>query len=172
MRFQTIWVLSLFIAVGCSPSQVAAPLAPSSPAPPSSSASQVTIRADIRSLETDRLIAACPTDSAPYAFAESRDHQVQICSQEYDPWLPKYYIGQAKGQVQDQAQTGQSLLRITSSSPEEARQLIFRNAGYTYSLHRGGIRPEQRNAYLQISTPDGKQYQEVLLYLYEIRPPR
>ena len=90
---------------------------------------QVTLRADIRNLETSRLIAACPTDSAPYAFAESNHYQIQICSQEYDPWQPKYYIGQSK--------TDQGSLNITSTNPDEARQLIFKNAGYTYRLRRG-----------------------------------
>lgn len=126
---------------------------------------QVTIRDDIRNLELDRLITDCPTDSSPYAFAESTNYRVQICSQEYDPWLPKYYIGVAKDSSGE--------LKITNTDAAEARQLIFKNAGYTYLIDRDGARPEQLNAYLEVHRPDGSNYAEALLYLYENnRPPR
>ncbi len=124
---------------------------------------KVTIRNDIRSLDVSQLIADCPADSAPYAFAESTNYRVQICSQEYDPWQPKYYIGQAKD--------GSGELRITSDRPEEARQLIFKSQGYTYILYRDGRRPELINAYLEVYTPNGKNYAEALWYLYEATRP-
>lgn len=146
---------------------------PTAPLP----AASITIRADIRTLEIDRLIADCPADSAPYAFAESAHYQVQICSQEYDPWQPKYYIGQSKAGQSGAGQSGagQGSLRITSTNPDEARQLIFKNAGYTYILYRGGdssARSEQGNAYLRVYAPNGEQSAEALLYLYEAGPPR
>lgn len=126
---------------------------------PLPSTGQVTIRNSIRNLDLSQLIAECPPDSAPYAFAESTNYRVQICSQEYDPWQPKYYIGQAKD--------GSGELRITSSNPETARQLIFEHSGYTYAIYRDGARPELLNAYLQVFTPSGENYAEALLYLYE-----
>lgn len=126
---------------------------------PLPSTGRVTIRDSIRNLDLSQLIAECPADSAPYAFAESTNYRVQICSQEYDPWLPKYYIGQAKD--------GSGELRITSSDLDEARQLIFRHEGYTYIIYRDGARPEQVNAYLEVYTPNGENYAEALLYLYE-----
>lgn len=120
---------------------------------------QVTIRRDIRMLDHNQLIADCPTDTAPYAFAESTNYFIQICSAEFDPWLPKYYIGQAKD--------GSGILRITNTDLTTARQLIFRNDGYTYTLHHNGARPDLTNAYLEVYTPDGTGYGEALLYLYE-----
>jgi CMP-N-acetylneuraminic acid synthetase len=132
---------------------------------PLPSTGQVTIRDDIRNLELDQLITNCPTDSSPYAFAESTNYRVQICSQEYDPWLPKYYIGVAKDSSGE--------LKITNTDAAEARQLIFKNAGYTYLIDRDEARPEQLNAYLEVYTPNGDNYAEALLYLYENnRPPR
>ena len=129
---------------------------------PLPSTGKVTIRDSMRNLDLSRLIADCPPDSAPYAFAESTHYQVQICSQEYDPWQPKYYIGQAKD--------GSGELRITSSDPEAARQLIFRHDGYAYVIYRDSARPEQTNAYLEIYSPDGQNYAEALIYLYETGP--
>jgi hypothetical protein len=126
---------------------------------PLPSTGAVTIRQSIRDLDPDQLIAECPPDSAPYALAESTNYRVQICSQEYDPWLPKYYIGQAKD--------GSGELRITSSNPDAARQLTFQQGGYTYIIDRDGARPEVTNAYLEIYTPSGDNYAEALLYLYE-----
>lgn len=126
---------------------------------PLPSTGQVTIRNHIRNLDPSRLIAECPADSAPYLFAESTHYYVQICSQEYDPWLPKYYIGQAKD--------GSGELRITSPDPEEARQLIFKYNSYTYMIERTATQLEQRNAYLQVYTPNGENFAEALLYLYE-----
>ncbi len=126
---------------------------------PLPSTGNVTVRDDIRKLDPSRLLTNCPPDTAPYAFAESTHYQVQICSQEYDPWLPKYYIGQAKD--------GSGEIRITSNSPDEARQLIFRHEGYTYNIYRDSAHPEASNAYLQVMSPSGKGYAEALLYLYE-----
>lgn len=120
---------------------------------------QVTIRGDIRNLDDSRLIADCPADSAPYAFAESSNYLIQICSAEYDPWLPKYYIGRAK--------VGGDELRITNAQPETASQLVFRNGDYTYALYRDSARPASTNAYLEVYTPDGQAYAEALLYFYE-----
>jgi hypothetical protein len=130
--------------------------APTTPLPETG---KVTIRGHIRTLDPDRLIADCPVDSAPYAFAESTHYRVQICSEEYDPWLPKYYLGQAKD--------GSGEIRITNSNVAEARQLIFKSGGYTYVLYRDATRPEEVNAYLQVFTPDGDGYSEALLYFYE-----
>jgi hypothetical protein len=133
------------------------------PLTPLPSTGQVTQRGQIRNLEPERLLTSCPADSGPYAFAESTNYQIQICSQEYDPWLPKYYIGRAKD--------GSGELRITSSNPTEARQLIFKNEGYTYVLYRDGVHPDRSNAYLQVYTPDGSSYAEALFYLYEATNP-
>ena len=138
-------------------------VSPKTTPPTPTTSNKVTIRADIRTLDRSRLIADCPSDSGPYAFAESAHYQIQICSQEYDPWLPKYYIGQSKAD--------HSRLQITSTNLNEARQLIFKNAGYTYILYRDSARPEQSNAYLQVYSPNGDQYSEALLYLYEMRQP-
>lgn len=129
------------------------------PTTPIPATGQVTIRGDVRQLDLDRLIADCPADSAPYAFAESTGYFIQICSAEYDPWLPKYYIGQAKD--------GSGELRLTNDNPDTARQLIFPNDGYTYTLYRDSARPNQTNAYLEVGTPEGKTYAEALFYLYE-----
>lgn len=130
--------------------------APTTPLP---ATGKVTIRDHIRNLDPERLITNCPADSAPYAFAESTHYRVQICSEEYDPWLPKYYLGQAKD--------GSGEIRITNSNVAEARQLIFKSSGYTYVLYRDAAQPEQVNAYLQVFTPDGDSYAEALLYFYE-----
>lgn len=143
-------------AVGATEPQIQQDYAATAPLP---ATGKVTIRESIRNLDLSQLLAECPADSAPYAFAESTNYRVQICSQEYDPWLPKYYIGQAKD--------GSGELRITSSDPDEARQLIFKHEGYTYIIYRDGARPEQVNAYLEVYTPSGENYAEALLYLYE-----
>ncbi|NJR65089.1 MAG: hypothetical protein HC772_06850 [Leptolyngbyaceae cyanobacterium CRU_2_3] len=126
---------------------------------PIASTGKLTVRERIRTVDTDKLIASCPTDTAPYALAESTHYRVQICSGEYDPQLPKYYIGQAKD--------GSGELRITSADLDEARQLVFKNGDYTYTLYRDSARPEQNNAYLEIYMPNGKSYAEALFYLYE-----
>jgi hypothetical protein len=121
---------------------------------------RVTLRADIANVNSDRLITDCPTDTALYAFAESSNYRVQICSEEYDPWLPKYYIGRAKD--------GGDELRLVNKNAYESRQLMFRNGDYRYTLYRDGARPEQMNAYLEIYSPDDrKTYAEALVYLYE-----
>ncbi len=188
MRYQTLWLLLLLNVIGCgfesqmqpiaspldslassAPAAIVLPTAADAqpdyaPTTPLPATGKVTIRADIRSLELDRLIAECPADSGPYAFAESTHYQVQICSAEYDPWQPKYYISQSK--------TDSSRLEITSTDPDEARQLMFRNAGYSYIIYRDSARPELTNAYLEIYSPDGNQSAEALLYLYEMEPPR
>ena len=118
----------------------------------------VTVRDRIRFVDSDKLLTACPTDTAPYALAESTHYRVQICSEEYDPQLPKYYIGQEKGGGE---------LRITSSNLNEARQLTFKNGDYTYILYRDGVKPDKSNAYLEVYMPNGKSYAEALFYLYE-----
>lgn len=130
---------------------------------PLPSTGRVTVRGSIRTVQPEQLISDCPTDSAPYALAESTHYRVQICSEEYDPWLPKYYIGQAKD--------GSGELRITSTDIDTARQLIFENAGYTYVIYRDGARPDQMNAYLEIYSPTGRGYAEALWYLYEAESP-
>lgn len=130
--------------------------APTTPLP---EIGQVTVRGNIRELAADRMIAECPADSAPYALAESTNYRVQVCSAEYDPWLPKYYMSQAKD--------GSGNLELTNTDPNTARQLIFTNGDYTYILYRDSARPEQTNAYLEVHTPDGTTYAEALLYFYE-----
>ncbi|MBF2076290.1 MAG: hypothetical protein IGS50_21380 [Synechococcales cyanobacterium C42_A2020_086] len=130
--------------------------APTTPLPQTGT---ITVRGHIHTLDLNRLIAECPADSGPYALAESTHYTVQICSAEYDPWQPKYYIGQAKD--------GSGELRITSNNPEEARQLIFRHEGYTYILARDGAPSGQSNAYLEVYDPSGNGSAEALLYLYE-----
>jgi hypothetical protein len=120
---------------------------------------QVTIRDNIRNVSLDRLIADCPTDTGPYALAESTNYIVQICSAEFDPWMPKYYLGRAKADGSE--------IWITNEDQTTARQLIFPSGDYTYSLYRDSARPEETNAYLEIHTPDGTVYAEALLYLYE-----
>jgi hypothetical protein len=132
---------------------------------PIPSTGKVTVRDSIRNLDTSRLITNCPSDSAPYAFAESTHYRIQVCSQEYDPWLPKYYIGQAKD--------GSGEMHLTSTNLDQARQLIFKNGDYTYIIYRDGTRPETTNAYLEVYAPDGKNSAEALWYLYEAsaRPP-
>ncbi len=126
---------------------------------PIATTGKVTVRDRIRFVDSDKLMTACPTDTAPYALAESTHYRVQICSEEYDPQLPKYYIGQDKD--------GGGELRITSSNLNEARQLIFKNGDYTYILYRDGAKPDQSNAYLEVYMPNGKSYAEALFYLYE-----
>lgn len=130
--------------------------APTTPLP---ATGQVTVHGSIRDVESDRMIADCPSDSAPYAFAESTHYLVQICSAEYDPWLPKYYMSRAKD--------GSGSLEITNSNPDTAQQLIFTNGDYTYTLYRDSARPDQTNAYLEIHTPDGTTHAEALLYFYQ-----
>jgi hypothetical protein len=123
---------------------------------------RVTIRSHIRSLDASRLIADCPKNSLPYAFAESSNYQVQICSAENDREQPKYFILRAKN--------GGNVQRITSADAEAARQLIFRHQDHTYVIYRDGAVPEKLNAYLEIFSPDGRGFAEALLYLYEADP--
>jgi hypothetical protein len=125
---------------------------------PIATTGKITERDRIRYVDADRLITPCPTDTAPYALAESTHYRIQICSEEYDPQMPKYYIGQAKD--------GSGEMRITSSNLDEARQLVFKNANYTYVLYQDGARSDQTNAYLEVYAPDGKSYAEALFYLY------
>ena len=125
---------------------------------PIASTGKITERDRIRFVDADRLFTPCPTDTAPYALAESTHYRVQVCSEEFDPQMPKYYIGQAKD--------GGSEMRITSSNANEARQLVFKNADYTYMLYQDSARPDTTNAYLEVHEPDGKSYAEALLYLY------
>lgn len=125
---------------------------------PLSSTGQITMRDSILNLDLDRLIADCPADSAPYAFAESSYHFVQICSAEYDPWLPKYYLGHNKADGNE--------LWLTNEHDDTARQLIFENGEYTYILKRD-FGSTETNAYLEVHHPDGHIEAEALLYLYE-----
>ncbi|WP_416670655.1 hypothetical protein [Egbenema bharatensis] len=129
---------------------------PTSPLP---STGQVTIRDNIRNVSLDRLIADCPTDTGPYALAESTNYIVQICSAEFDPWMPKYYLGRTKADGSE--------IWLTNEDQDTARQLIFPNGDYTYVLYRDSARPDETNAYLEIHTPEGKVYAEALIYLYE-----
>ena len=125
---------------------------------PIASTGKITERNRIRFVDADRLFTPCPTDTAPYALAESTHYRVQVCSEEFDPQVPKYYIGQAK--------EGGSEMRITSSNANEARQLVFKNADYTYVLYQDSARLDSTNAYLEVHEPSGKSYAEALLYLY------
>jgi hypothetical protein len=126
---------------------------------PIASTGKLTVRDRIRLVDADKLFTSCPTDTAPYALAESTHYRIQICSGEYDPQLPKYYIGQDKN--------GGDELRITSSNLDEARQLVFKNGDYTYVLYGDSAKPDTTNAYLEVYMPNGKSYAEALLYLYE-----
>ena len=125
---------------------------------PIAATGKVTERDRIRYVDADRLFTPCPTDTAPYALAESTHYRIQVCSEEFDPQLPKYYIGQAKD--------GSGEMRITSTNLDEARQLIFKHADYTYVLAQDSARPEQTNAYLEVYAPNGQNSAEALFYLY------
>jgi hypothetical protein len=129
------------------------------PTAPIPATGQTTIRGSIRNLNTNRMIAECPADSAPYAYAESTNHRVQICSAEFDPWLPKYFMGQSKD--------GSSDIRITNEELESAQQLVFNNGDRTYALSGSRDRAGDTNVYLEIRNPDGTTYAEALLYFYE-----
>lgn len=129
------------------------------PTAPIPATGQVTIRGSIRNLDTNRMISECPADSAPYAYAESTNHRVQICSAEFDPWLPKYFMGQPKN--------GSGEIRATNDNPDTAQQLVFNNGDRTYALSRSRDRSGDANMYLEIRNPDGTTYAEALLYFYE-----
>lgn len=130
--------------------------APTAPIPETG---QVTVRNSIRTLEPTQMLDACPPDSAPYAYAESTNHRVQICSAEYDPWLPKYFIADP--------QDGSSEIRITNDDPDTARQLLFSDGDRTYSLAPATERSADTNLYLEIRSADGSRQAEALLYFYE-----
>lgn len=134
------------------------------PTQPLPTTGKVTIRRDVRELDTATIFSNCPTDTAPYAYAESSNYEVLICSEQFDPSVPKTYIGAAKD--------GSGSLRIESQDRAAAYQLIFQNNDYTYSIYRDGARPESLNAYLEVTQPNGKTYAEALLYLYEYIPRR
>ncbi|MGG6294531.1 hypothetical protein ACQ4M4_08910 [Leptolyngbya sp. AN02str] len=129
------------------------------PTEPIPATGRLTVRGDLRQADESLLFAQCPSDSAPYAIAASGNYRIQICSAEYDPWQPKYYIGQTHDGTEE--------LKITSTNPDEARQLIFQNGGYVYNLYRDGGQPDMLNAYLEVYTPEGKIYAEALHYIYE-----
>ncbi|MDI9640049.1 hypothetical protein QM565_30535 [Geitlerinema splendidum] len=129
------------------------------PTEPLPATGRVTIRGDARPLDPSNLFTTCPTDTGLYAYAESTHYEIIICSEEFSPDVPKTYISQAKD--------GSGSLRIVSQDRDSAYRLTFSNGGYTYSLYRDGARPEQLNAYLEVTEPNGKTYAEALLYLYE-----
>ncbi|MBD2310339.1 hypothetical protein H6G20_01405 [Desertifilum sp. FACHB-1129] len=129
------------------------------PTEPLPATGRVTIRGDARPLDPSNLFTTCPTDTGLYAYAESTNYEIIICSEEFSPDVPKTYISQAKD--------GSGSLRIVSQDRDSAYRLTFSNGGYTYSLYRDGARPEQLNAYLEVTEPNGKTYAEALLYLYE-----
>ncbi|BAY13308.1 hypothetical protein [Calothrix sp. NIES-2098] len=118
---------------------------------------KVTIRQPIRQFKQTRMFKACPANSELYAYAESTNYQVEICTKEHNSRLPKYYLSRAKN--------GKTSLTITSHDEDDASQLIFKNNGYTYVIYRDGGGPI--NAYLEVTRPDGKTFGEALLYLYE-----
>ncbi|OUL29518.1 hypothetical protein BV372_23110 [Nostoc sp. T09] len=121
---------------------------------------KVTIRQPIQQFKQTRMFKACPANSKLYAYAESTNYQVEICTKENNPRLPKYYLSRAKN--------GKSSLTITSHDEDDAAQLIFKNNGYTYLIYRDGGGPSNSiNAYLEVTRPDGKTFGEALLYLYE-----
>lgn len=122
---------------------------------------KVTIRGNIKQLNSNRLFTRCPANTVVVAFAESTNYLTQICSKEYDLSLPKYYFGRDK-------KSGSSL-KIVNNDADEANQLIFHNRGYTYLIYADGSRPEGSNAYLEVTQPNGKTYAEALLYLYDRR---
>lgn len=120
---------------------------------------KVTIRRNLTDLSSNQVFKPCPAYSALYAFAESTNYQVEVCTKEHTLNVPKYYFGQAKD--------GSGKLTIVNENQDEASQLIFKNNGYTYDIFRDGAKPEQINAYLEVKQPDNKIYAEALLYLYE-----
>ncbi|QIR35518.1 hypothetical protein HCG51_01290 [Tolypothrix sp. PCC 7910] len=121
---------------------------------------KVTIRQPIQKFKKNRMFKACPANSNLYAYVESTNYQVEICTKENNPRLPKYYFSRAKN--------GKSSLTIISNDEDDASQLIFKNNGYTYSIYRDGGGPDNLyNAYLEVTRPDGKTFGEALLYLYE-----
>lgn len=121
---------------------------------------KVTIRQPLRQFKQNRMFKPCPANSNLYAYAESTNYQVEICTKEYTLNQPKYYLSRANN--------GKSSLTITSNDEDAAYQLIFNNNGYTYSIYRDGGGPRNAiNAYLEVTRPDGKTFGEALLYLYE-----
>ena len=121
---------------------------------------KVTIRRSLREFKQNRMFKACPANSELYAFAESTNYQVEICTKEHTLKQPKYYLSRAKN--------GSSSLTIKSNDEDAAYQLIFQNNGYTYSIYRdGGSSKNPINAYLEVTRPDGKTFGEALIYLYE-----
>ncbi|MBW4445757.1 MAG: hypothetical protein KME38_02470 [Spirirestis rafaelensis WJT71-NPBG6] len=121
---------------------------------------KVTIRRALREFKQNRMFKACPANSELYAFAESTNYQVEICTKEHTLKQPKYYFSRAKN--------GSSSLTIKSNDEDAAYQLIFQNNGYTYSIYRdGGSSKNPINAYLEVTRPDGKTFVEALIYLYE-----
>ncbi|MBW4561309.1 MAG: hypothetical protein KME32_09140 [Mojavia pulchra JT2-VF2] len=121
---------------------------------------KVTIRRSLREFKRNQMFKSCPANSNLYAYAESTNYQVEICTKEKTYNQPKYYLSRAKN--------GKSSLTITSKDEDAAYQLIFNNNGYTYSIYRDGGGPQNAiNAYLEVTRPDGKTIGEALLYLYE-----
>lgn len=121
---------------------------------------KVTIRRTLAEFKQNRMFKACPANSELYAFAESTNYQVEICTKEHTLKQPKYYLSRAKN--------GSSSLTIKSNDEDAAYQLIFQNNGYTYSIYRdGGSSKNPINAYLEVTRPDGKTFGEALIYLYE-----
>ncbi len=120
---------------------------------------KVTIRRTVGQFNQKKMFKPCPANSNLYAFAESTNYQVEICSKERKPSQPKYYLSRAKN--------GSGGITIRSNDEDAAYQLIFQNNGYTYSIYRDGGDPQRVNAYLEVTRPDGKTFAEALLYLYE-----
>lgn len=121
---------------------------------------KVTIRQTLRKFKPNRMFKPCPANSNLYAYAESTNYQVEICTKENTLNQPKYYLSRSKN--------GKSSLTITSNDEDAAYQLIYNNNGYTYSIYRDGGGPHNAiNAYLEVTRPDGKTFGEALLYLYE-----
>jgi hypothetical protein len=121
---------------------------------------KVTIRRSLREFKQNRMFKPCPANSELYAFAESTNYQVEICTKEHTLKQPKYYFSRAKN--------GSGSLTIKSNDEDAAYQLIFYNNGYTYLIYRDGSNSRHPiNAYLEVTRPDGKTFGEALIYLYE-----
>ncbi|MBF2077525.1 MAG: hypothetical protein IGR76_03135 [Synechococcales cyanobacterium T60_A2020_003] len=119
----------------------------------------VTVRGTLDEATDGSTIEDCPTNTDLYAVAESTSYQIQVCSAEGNPQLPKYFVAQA--------QDGSGTVRITNEEVDSARQLIFKGDRDWYSLYRDSAHPEITNAYLEIYTPDGRTYAEALLSIHE-----
>lgn len=119
---------------------------------------RTTIRRSLAEFDRTQMVAPCPPDTVLLTAAESTNYHIQICSAEDDPTQPAYYMGFAKD--------GSGDIVIPASDRQAARQNVFRNGNYTYSIYADGRAPERMNAYLEVLLPNGEMHAEALWYLY------